>query len=521
MPTRREILNRAFAAAGATLAPRIVPIAPASARRLAPVPGGTFDSGVASGPGFLRRQTLWTRIHGLERDGLVNWELARDPAFAKVVAHGRTTARRAADDTAQVAVERRVIAPGEPHFYRFHTQSANSPVGRFVACRPPDSREPVRIAVWSCQAYEEGFYNAHRGMAAEDVDLVLCLGDYIYERAVKPGVRPDHTGANHDGDVQTLDDYRAKYRLYRADADLQAMHAAHSQLAFWDSHDVEPSPTTGDRDQYGAARRVTHEVRLRNGMQAFLENMPQPAPRTNRDRMYRTVRLGALADLIVTDEQRYHDPYPCSQSIPPSPCEPALDPKRTYLGATQKAWLKRELEHSPARWKLFAGGTMMMSLDLTRGAPFNTGQWDGYVAERRELGEFLLTKRIRDVVRLSGDIHTFFAGQVTTTGRSDGIPALTEFIGGSISSNGIPEGFRDRLGGDPALIAAITEQVKLVNPHIAYTEQRHRGYCIVEARADELIVDFRAPETVLTPGARMVTLQRFRVPRGEPRIELI
>jgi alkaline phosphatase D len=463
--------------------------------------------------------SVWTRVHGVGGAGRVRYEIARDPGFSRVVEAGTVRTSRHRDFVARADVGG--LRPGERYWYRFHTRGADSPVGRFVTRRPPDSREPVRIAVYSCQDYESGHYAAHRALAAEDVELVVMVGDYIYERAAPGGVREDRTGAHRDGDAQTLREYRAKYRLYRSDPDLQAMHAAHPHIAFWDSHDVEPLGDDKETtDQYGAKRRVPHSARLRNGMRAFLEYMPQRPHFGRPHRLYRSLRLGAAAELILTDEQLYHDPYPCAFGFPPEECPAAYDPSRTYLGAAQKAWLKRTLAASPATWKLYCGGTMMMGFELSRGRAFNTGQWDGFRAERAELMQFLLDRRIGNVVRLSGDIHTFFAGQVTTTGDSDGSPAAVEFIGGSISSLGIPEGFSAQTGLPPEAIAPVTEQARETNRHIAYTDMRHRGYKVVEARPDGLTVTFRAPVDATRRDSEVIDLQRFAVPLGRPEVEL-
>jgi alkaline phosphatase D len=502
-----------------------LPDAGVAARRAPVLSGGRFGGGVASGDPGRRSISLWTRVDDVEETGRVRWEIARDRGFGRVVAAGTAKASATTGYTARADLRfDRRLAPGEEYFYRFHTRSADSGIGRFRTLRPADSREPVRIAVYSCQDFESNHYAAHAGIAAEkDLDLVVCLGDYIYERAADGGVREDKTGANGDGDVQTLDEYRAKYALYRGDRHLQAMHAAHPHLAFWDSHDVEPEGSDAETtDQYGRPRRVPHSARLRNGMQAFLEYMPQRPHFASPDRLYRGLKLGANAELFLTDEQLYKDPYPCGFAFPPPECPEASAPGRTYLGAAQKDWLKAALGRSRATWKLFAGGTMMMGFELTRGRAFNTGQWDGYRAEREELVRFLLDRQIGNVVRLSGDIHTFFAGQVTTTGGSDGTPGAVEFIGGSISSLGIPEGFSAQTGGSvpPDAIAAITEQSRATNLHIAYEEQRHRGYKVIEARRDECNVTFRAVRDPRDPASAVFDLQRFRVPRGRPVVEL-
>ena len=178
----------------------------------------------------------------------------------------------------------------------------------------------------------------------------------------------------------------------------------------------------------------------------------------------------------------------------------------------QKEWLKQSLEGSTAAWKVLANQVMMMSLDVgTPGVGFNADQWDGYAAERRELCQHLLAKGVKDVSFLTGDIHTFFAGSVTTSGRVGAPRAATEFVAGSITSEGIAE----ELGGQSVL----ADRIGNINPHIAYTETSRRGYAIVEAWADELKVTFRSPASVLTPTSPVTDLARFRVARGSTMVE--
>lgn len=233
------------------------------------------------------------------------------------------------------------------------------------------------------------------------------------------------------------------------------------------------------------------------------------------------MRLGRNAELLLLDGHQYGDDYVCGFKIPPQPCPQADDPDLTLLGARQKRWLKQRLERSPAAWKLLGNSVMMMSLDFAPGVPFNPGQWDGFTAERRELMEHVLARRIDGVAVLSGDIHTFFAGQVTTSGRSDAPAAATEFVGGSISSEGISQGVAAAMGlpKDSDFVPLVTDRIESTNPHIDYVDTERRGYGVLEARPQELLLSFRSPLSVLTPRSEVETLASFRVARGDPRVE--
>jgi len=461
---------------------------------------GTFAHGVASGHPAQTAATLWTRVEGIERSGRIELEVARDPGFSRVVAREKVRAAQVRDYVARTRIGG--LEPGERYFYRFATAGADSPVGRFVTARPPDSREPVRMGFFSCQDYQAGFYSAHGGLAAEeDLDLIVSLGDYIYERTFYegPAERRDTTGANGDAEVQTLPEYRAKYGLYRSDPHLQAMHASAGFMAIFDDHEVEDNWAGDEPGEATLDRRVAFLTRRRNALLAYREWMPfgrVACPEPNR--FYRSLRLGANAELLLLDTRQYRDDQPCNDRAF-VPCPEAGEPGRTMLGPRQLAWVKDRLASSGATWKVLANQVMLMALDLPAGNPVNPDQWDGYAAEREELMRFVLDRGVRNVTAITGDIHTFFAGVVTTTGRVGGTPAATEFVGGSVTSLGIPETLGFPPGQESMTAATLTERLETQNPHIRFNDHAHRGYGVMECRPEELRCTFRAPTTTTRP----------------------
>ena len=531
--TRRTVLAGALTAgASLALAPDLLHAAecetecaktPLRSRRRT-LPDGAFTHGVASGHPTQRGVTLWTRVDEIDRSGAVQLEIARDEGFANVVHRRPVRASSVRDFVARTRVIED-LAPGERYFYRFATARSSSPVGRFRTALPPDSREPVRIGFFSCQDYQAGYYNAHAGLAREkDLDLVVCLGDYIYERSfyAGPADRRDTTGANDDAEVMTLPEYRAKYGLYRADPLLQAMHASGPFLAIPDDHEVEDNWAAENPGDAALDRRgIDFITRRRNAFLAYREWMPfdrVTCPEPNR--FYRSLRLGANAELFLLDQRQYRDDQPCGDQFF-VPCPEAAEPGRTMLGDAQKQWLKDGLASSTATWKVLGSQVMFMALDLPLGNPINPDQWDGYAAERRELMQFLLDRGIGDVTVLTGDIHTFFAGNVTTTGRIGGRAAATEFVGGSITSLGVPEtvGFPP---GDPSRDAALlTERLETQNPHIKFNNHADRGYGVLECRPDELRCTFHGPPTAMRRTDEVAKLAEFRVARGRPAVEVV
>ena len=488
-----------------------------------------FLSGVASGAPDSRAMTLWTRVSGAERAGSIELEVARDSGFRRVVERRRVGVRGEHDFTAHARV--RGLRPDERYFYRFSSGGKSSEVGRFTTL-PSDSRRPIRIGFFSCQAWEAGFYTAHRGLANEDdLDLIICLGDYVYERPFygDGGVRPDGTGANHDGEVQKIGEYRAKYRLYQSDENLRRLRARVPMMAIWDDHEVEDNYADEKPGEATLDRRIRFLRRRRNGYKAFLEYMPFDSVADERFRIYRSIRMGRTADLFLLDERQYRSDQACDEQIPcPAPERDA--PGRTLLGGAQKRWLKRGLERSNARWKIVANQVMVMALDAPSNNPINMDQWDGYGAERSELLEHVRDREIENVTFLTGDIHTFFAGDVSPTGRQTtaspvGIPesVATEFVGGSMTSRGIIDTIEATTGqpAPPAVETGLATSgvVGSNNPHIKFTDLQRKGYGVLEARSDRLDVEFRSPLTVTERRSEIETLAAFRVASGSATVE--
>jgi alkaline phosphatase D len=512
---RTFVAGGAFAGAGLILGG--VPVGAGAGRRRTPFANkGKFSQGVASGEPSTNAMTLWTRLDGYKADRLLTVEVARDKDFKRVVFRRNVTAKATEDSTVKLRVTKG-LKPGERYYYRFETKNSNSPVGRFQTLRPADSEEAVKIVFFSCQDYQSGFYGAHQAIAREDADLVICLGDYIYEKTFYEGPRKDTLGANGDGEVLTLPEYRDKYKLYKADKDLQAMHAAQPFMAIWDDHEVEDNYAgTNPGEAAGDRRGVAFSTRRRNGYRAYFEHMPFRRPGRTDFRLYTTVKLGKNAEVFLLDERQYRDDQPCGDDLF-VPCPEAETGPQSLLGKEQLNWLKSGLEKSGANWKLVGNQLMIMAFELNSTTPINKDAWDGYGRERRELLQHVQDKGIKDVSFLTGDIHTFFAGDVGVDGRGPESVA-TEFVGGSVTSLGIREGLAGQgvaLGS--AEFETLAATVRAANPHIKYDELESRGYGVVEASPAELKVAFKGV-TATTRSTTARSLANFRVARGTANV---
>ncbi len=490
--SRRHFMSGAGALGAVTIfAPQALA---ARGRRQPTLRGGRFREGVLSGDPSPTAITLWTKVSGVGGSGSVELEVARDHGFRRVVARKLIPTSRAIDH----AVKARVggLRRHEQYYYRFSTRGSNSPVGRFRTALPPDSNQTVKFAFFSCQDFTFGFYNAHALLAREDVDFVVNLGDYIYAEAyhsrgsASGGVRTDRIG-----EATTLADYRDKYSLYRSDANLRRMHAKFPMISIWDDHEVQDNYAGGAGSNGGLSpeKRFTL-ARKRAAYKAYFESMPTFATGNRKGtRIYRAARFGRNVDLVLMDQRQYRANQPCNDEFVAPAC-PELNNPRPYLGSRQMSFVKRRLDKSPATWKLIANQAMIMRTVYPGGDYIGFDPWQGYPRERTELLQHIRNKKIDNVVFLTGDIHTFIAGDVRI-GDNDPNPVATEFVGGSITSQGLGEGGGGVVPGanprNPKTPQGIIDLLRSANPWVKDADFDHHGYALVEAGRSGLRCTFR------------------------------
>ena len=346
----------------------------------------------------------------------------------------------------------------------------------------------------SCQDYRDGYWTAWPHVVADNPDLVLWLGDYIYEGGVEGTVR-DH---NSD-EVMTLVDYRNRYGLYKQDPGLQAAHAAAPWIVTWDDHEVENNYAR--LTPQDPADVAIFRARRAAAYQAFWEHQPiRSRPNGEWLAVYRTLRWGRLLQLLVLDGRQYRANQACNTEDLAPDCEERNEPGRTMLGPTQFAWLQRELAADRCRWSLLANQTVMTPVPF--GPAYNMDQWDGYPAERTKI--FKSLARVRNAVVITGDIHAAGVGDLRE--EPDGSPVVgTELVTAGISSS-----------FDPAL-ADLAEQLLNGLDQVKWFDAHHRGYvrCDVTPeswRADFRIVDDHGP-TDLDREHRDLVAHRGRHPR--------
>jgi alkaline phosphatase D len=481
---RRDFLRCAAGLAAAGLAaPRLL-----AQPRFASYP---YTLGVASGCPSADGVVLWTRLApeplaggGMPQAAInVGWEIATDEAFRNIVRKGQEAAvpRWAHSVHAEVTG----LDPARWYYYRFHAGPAVSPVGRTRTAPPAGSDvERLRFAFASCQQYEHGYYAAYRHLAAEDLDLVVHLGDYIYESSWGR----NHVRKHGAEESITLEEYRNRYALYKSDTDLQSAHAAFPWLVTWDDHEVS-NDYAADHSQF---RDLPQAFLMRRAAayQAYYEHMPLPArmqPKGPDMRIYSQWDFGALACFHVIDDRQYRSPQVCprpgrggSTVVAAADCPDLLRPDRTLLGAQQEQWLFNSLAGSGARWNVIAQQTVMAQVDRRPGPgqSFWTDGWDGYPKARERLLGFVAAKRIANPVVIGGDVHTSVVADLKTDFNDPKSPVVaTEFVGTSITSQGIS--------------AKSIETWRSDNPHIRFADSTRRGYTVLELTPQRCLARLR------------------------------
>ncbi len=513
---RRQFLALATWSAAAGSLPRSAWGAPA-------LRGDAFALGVASGDPTPTGFVLWTRLavgqEPLPTNPLpVRWEIAEDAAFRRIVRHGSTLARPALGYSVHVDVND--LAPGRWFHYRFQHGNSVSTVGTACTAPAPDALPPrLRLAFASCQRWEDGCYAAWADVAQQKPDLVLFLGDYIYEYASPTDSR--NLARTHAlRHARSLDDYRDRYALHKSDPQLQAAHAACAWAVVWDDHEVQNdyAGDIGRTSDRGLSRPATFMAQRSAAFQAFYENMPLGTRALRADgfgtlQIYRRLAWGRLAQLHLLDGRQYRARQACrrlgvssSGAVKPQECADLQITERSFLGTIQERWLDSGLAQDAAqqiRWSTIAQ-TTLFSPRLYPSGVRSTDTWDGYPGARDRVVSSIARHAPGSAVFLGGDIHQNYVCRVPLDAREPHGPAVaSEFCGTSISS---------RSGTTQPKLDAIVRH----NPHVLLARCGERGYGLVEITPQHWITQLRVVDDPVRPDSAVHTQASFTVDRGKP-----
>ncbi|AMM27027.1 MULTISPECIES: alkaline phosphatase D family protein [Acinetobacter] len=333
-----------------------------------------FLHGVASGDPLQDKVILWTRLTPVDFSAplKVTWEIATDDQFKQNLKTGTVQTTKTDDFT--VKVDATGLQAGSTYYYRFRFGTKVSPVGQTKTL--PVTTNKVSFAVCSCSNYPAGYFYGYREMVKQNVDVVIHLGDYIYEYGADGYATEDAAKlgrtlpSNNNKEIIKLDDYRKRYAVYRQDKDLQAVHQRHPFIVIWDDHEL-----ANDTWREGAENHQSNEgpflERKLAALQAYFEWMPiRPVSSTDHLNIYRQFNFGSLVELtmldtriIARDKQLEYKDYITASGLDAQKFQADLtDPKRTLMGYTQRDWLVDKLKQSTATWNVIGQQVLMSKM---------------------------------------------------------------------------------------------------------------------------------------------------------------
>ncbi|GEE00858.1 hypothetical protein nbrc107696_13040 [Gordonia spumicola] len=544
----------AFSAAGA---------AAADGRRTSDAVGfpvrfdGPFAHGVASGDPMADRVIVWSRVHD-RGEVPVDWAVATDAAMSNVVRSGTQTVRARHDFTIKVDVTG--LQPATTYFYRFAVGSEHSVIGR-TRTAPAGDAEHLRLAVMSCTSLWSSWWSGLGHVAdRDDIDLVVHLGDYVYDFVDKDEqIRSRDRFADltmpDNRDWRDLAECRRRYAFWRSDANLNRAHQRHPWAMVWDNHDLDPE--FGNELTIPGMGRVESSTTVHDTARVFYEWTPTRPPRADGSGepllvddgsypapadpllIYRRLRFGALADILLTDTQSLLPTY----DLPVDSSHLKGDP--SLLGRRQFEWLSSATEESmrdDVRWRIIGTQTVMSPIDIPDlGKPgdlpkFGLSRWSKYPAEREAIADHLRSggtsgKRIRRNIVLSGDTHTNVGSDFVGTaelmqryesgpiahnprrGAQPGNPAAgtrratvgglrdaavaVEFAPSSMGRGGFDDQIGSAIGqsGRPSAEAATisleaSDAILSANRNLQFMDGTEHGYGIVDLTHDRAVFEF-------------------------------
>jgi alkaline phosphatase D len=505
-----------------------------------------FSHGVASGEPSQNSVLLWTRFVAEGKDSKLGVEVSEDAAFLRVAAGADAMATPERDHIAKITISG--LKPGKAYYYRFVApDGSKSMVGRTRTL--PDVTSRYRLGVFSCSNLPFGWFNAY-GHAAmqDDFDLAVLLGDYIYEyqRGYYPQPKDAVAGRLIEPahEMVALADYRLRYASYRADPDLQRLHAQFPVIAMWDDHEF-----TNDAWENGAQNHQDKEgdwnTRKMAAERAWRDWMP--VRDVQGEERWTSYRIGELANIFLTEsriggraKQLSAGPLKGDDATIMATLKSFRDgawqdPARSMLGARQEQWLAKGFAQSKARWNIWAQQTIVGTLrqpDETpnflgpkadafirervrtgalaskMGLPSNMDAWDGYPAARtRSLAAAQASNA--DLVVLTGDTHNAWAFDLLHEGKATGV----EFAGQSVTSPGFESAFTETPH------ATISKALVGANPSLKWANSGDRGYMRVELTKDKAISEWRFVESVKTRSSKLIGTKRIETMRGKRKLE--
>ncbi|MDQ0023900.1 alkaline phosphatase D [Variovorax paradoxus] len=508
-----------------------------------------FKHGIASGDPLSDRVIIWTRVTALAPGTInVDWEVASDDRFGIIIARG--TASTGAERDYTVKVDVTGLQPASTYFYRFAIGNDNSPVGR-TKTLPVGGVSQAKLAVVSCSNFPSGYFNVYAEIAKRtDIDVVLHLGDYIYEYgrigyasqlaiAIDRESIPDH-------EILSLTDYRLRHAQYRTDNDLRALHARFPMIAVWDDHDIADNAWLGGAENHDESTEGSYVARRAAAVQAYHEWLPTRLPDpANPLRIYRSFDIGTLASMHMLDTRLIgrEKQVTLSQYL----AGEASAPTRQLLGQPQVDWLSGRIAASPCTWQVLGQQVLMMRMHIPlsvaanfsletlteylaalalpesarsesqraliaqQKGPYNLDAWDGYPAARDAVLAMARSQG-KNLISLAGDTHNAWSGNLTdSSGQRVGV----EFGTSSVSSPGFERAL--------PLIAndLLSDGFKRMVDDLRYAETSKRGYAVLTLTTAEARCEYIEISTVFSRDYSVRLAATLRVLPGASNLQVL
>lgn len=529
-----------------------------------------FPQSVMSGDPTPNSLILWTRVQSTAPSAIVAYQVSKTADFSTILTQGTFTTDSSMDYTVRIKLTG--LEAYTFYYYRFIFEQTASKTGRTKTAPNSGDNLPIKFGFMSCQDYTNGFYAALGIMAEENLDFMVHLGDYIYE-TVGAGFQgsnrtinlPDGfiAGPDYGKAALTLADYRTIYKTYRSDPQMQALNEAFPLIAIWDDHEYSNDAWGATATYFNESKDEFNPTRRKTANKVWFEFMPADIPAYDDSqpydkslKIYRNFRFGGLLELIMTDERLYRSDHLIPEGPAIAPIAKPLNselgsryfvprqyfdaleaakPPISMLGITQKDWFKDKLANSTATWKIWGNevSLLRMLLDLSSAGAtvyyLNLDQWDGYNRERSELMKYISQNNIKNVVAVTGDIHSFFAGKVYENYDDQTKPAvIVDFNGAGVSSTPFYYGLYapTTIAGSPFAplepvlrynpatdTNGVDTLLKLANPHLKHARSLAYGFSTVTVEANQLRVSFK--EVAVDSAKRSIKkVYNFVVPNG-------
>ncbi|GEK60192.1 alkaline phosphatase D family protein [Marinococcus halophilus] len=500
----------------------------------------------------------------IDQGKTVMFQVSTHPNFSFVELSGFSPVWKDHDHVVRMDLDG-LLHPNETYYYRFITRSGLvSKAGRCRTLPPEGSDCPAAtIGYVSCQDYTSGYFNALAHLADEQMDFFLHLGDYIYEAAGEASYQTglearQITLPSGEDKAFTLEDYRHLYNVYRTDPDLQKLHENHAMVATWDDHEFANdayAPAVAPDDSLEPDLKRRHSANS-----AWLEYMPSRvyvpsrSSSSNALKLYRSMTIGDLATLYITDERAYRDAHPCGEQelerYFTDGCENIHSPDRSMLGREQKDWFLGELKNSSSLWNIWANQVQITQLKFL-GRYINLDAWDGFAHERQAIAQTVMNKGIQNFIVLTGDFHSFEASYLQEDYSRDGHKFGVELMVGSVTSSNLnemvqknlnnlfdhtsplpqnatleifrtflPDALSKRIIPTEFLFKELQNAIKIENPWIELFDSTSHGYALLELSKSRAVWTAYAVESIEEKQASKSLLLQCEIPNGEAAINV-